>query len=254
MSAWKFNTAIPHALEITLSLLTVTIQDEELSAPSSSTSNNASTSFGTKSSLALRQAYALAIVRLVNSLVDPLQQGIYARPIAAIAAQIGLPAWFVELRHQATHEDLPSLLVLQEAARERYKSLVKATSKDITLQKKRSVDFDKVFRGLERWIGEAKIASWGAMNLSVVDDDEHDWKEGWALDRLCEALLGRGGLVPVSKKKRSQPSSKVAPPPNAATWSDFLTKVTTTHPSLPARLVSNLISIFSLPPESGSSS
>lgn len=158
---------------------------------------------------------------------------------------------------------------------QRYKSLVKATSKDITLQKKRTTDFDKVFRDLERWVGEAKIASWGAMNLSVVDDDEEDeWKEGWALDRLCEALLGRGGLVPVSKKcvpaflyffnrvgtkfplcrKRSQPASKVSPPPNAATWSNFLTKVTTTHPSLPAHLMSNLTSIFSLPLESGSSS
>ncbi|KAG9041227.1 rRNA-processing protein las1 [Tulasnella sp. UAMH 9824] len=293
LAAWKFNTAIPHALEITLSLLTVILEDEEITANSepspSSSSKTTSTAFGSKSSLALRQAYALAIVRLVNSLVDPLQQGVYARPIAAIAAQIGLPAWFVELRHQATHEDLPSLLVLQEAAREaltwllhnyfmptlspalsssqstiqlspvepilqRYKSLTKATSKDITLQKKRTAEFDKVFRDLERWIGEAKIASWGAMNLSVVDDDEDDWKEGWALDRLCEALLGRGGLVPVSKKKRSQPSSKVAQPPNAATWSDFLTKVTTTHPSLPSRLISNLVSIFSLPPESGSSS
>lgn len=77
---------------------------------------------------------------------------------------------------------------------------MKATSKDVTLQKKRAADFDKVFRDLERWVGEAKIASWGAMNLSVVDDDEDEWKEGWALDRLCEALLGRGGLVPVSKK------------------------------------------------------
>lgn len=291
LAAWKFNTAIPHALEITLSLLTVILEDEEIAANSdpSSSSSTTLTAFGSKSSLALRQAYALAIVRLVNSLVDPLQQGVYARPIAAIAAQIGLPAWFVELRHQATHEDLPSLFVLQEAAREaltwllhnyfiptispalassqttiqlspvepilqRYKSLVKATSKDVTLQRKKAADFDKVFRDLERWIGEAKIASWGAMNLSVVDDDEDDWKEGWALDRLCEALLGRGGLVPVSKKKRSQPSSKVTPPPNAATWSDFLTKVTMTHPTLPSRLVSNLISIFSLPPESGSSS
>ncbi|KAG8942603.1 rRNA-processing protein las1 [Tulasnella sp. 424] len=293
LAAWKFNTAIPHALEITLSLLTVILEDEELasnSEPSSSSSlpNTISTAFGQKSSLALRQSYALAIVRLVNSLVDPLQQGVYARPIAAIAAQIGLPAWFVELRHQATHEDLPSLLVLREAAREaltwllhnyfiptispslpssssiqlspaepilqRYKSLVKATSKDVTLQKKRTTDFDKVFRDLERWIGEAKIASWGAMNLSAVDDEEDEWKEGWALDRLCEALLGRGGLVPVSKKKRPQPASKVSLPPNAATWSNFLTKVTTTHPSLPSRLMSNLTSIFSLPPESGSSS
>ncbi|KAG8939189.1 rRNA-processing protein las1, partial [Tulasnella sp. 408] len=122
LAAWKFNTAIPHALEITLSLLTVILEDEEIAAnsdPSSSSSSKTTfTAFGSRSSLALRQAYALAIVRLVNSLVDPLQQGVFARPIAAIAAQIGLPAWFVELRHQATHEDLPSLLVLQEAARE----------------------------------------------------------------------------------------------------------------------------------------
>jgi hypothetical protein len=65
--------------------------------------------------LIIRQSYAMAIVRLVNGLVDPLQQGIYARPISAIAAQIGLPIWLVELRHSATHEDLPSVEVLREA-------------------------------------------------------------------------------------------------------------------------------------------
>lgn len=68
------------------------------------------------SPLVLRQSYALAIVRLVNGLVDPLQQGVYARPISSIAAQIGLPSWLVELRHAATHEDLPSLNLLREAA------------------------------------------------------------------------------------------------------------------------------------------
>lgn len=71
---------------------------------------------GTSSSIVLRQAYALAIIRLVNGLVDPLQQGIYARPISSIAAQIGLPSWLVEVRHAATHEDLPSLDLLREAA------------------------------------------------------------------------------------------------------------------------------------------
>jgi ribosomal biogenesis protein LAS1 len=52
----------------------------------------------------------------VNGLVDPAQQGPFARSIAAIAAQIGLPLWFVELRHASTHEDLPSLQVLRDAA------------------------------------------------------------------------------------------------------------------------------------------
>ena len=66
--------------------------------------------------IVLRQTYALAIIRLINGLVDPLQQGVYARPISSIAAQIGLPSWLVELRHAATHEDLPSLRLLREAA------------------------------------------------------------------------------------------------------------------------------------------
>lgn len=55
---------------------------------------------------------------MVNGLADPLQSGAYARSIAAIAAQLGLPSWLVELRHAATHEDLPSLELLREACRE----------------------------------------------------------------------------------------------------------------------------------------
>lgn len=72
--------------------------------------------FESSTALIVRQTYALAIIRLVNGLVDPLQQGIYARPISSIAAQIGLPTWLVDIRHAATHEDLPSLEVLREAA------------------------------------------------------------------------------------------------------------------------------------------
>jgi len=55
---------------------------------------------------------------MVNGLVDPLQVGAFARSIASIAVQLGLPSWLVELRHAATHEDLPSLELLREAARE----------------------------------------------------------------------------------------------------------------------------------------
>lgn len=70
------------------------------------------------SNLVIRQSYATAIIRLVNGLVDPLQLGAYARSIASIAQQLNLPPWLVELRHAATHEELPSLDVLREAARQ----------------------------------------------------------------------------------------------------------------------------------------
>lgn len=79
--------------------------------------------------LSLRQSYATAIIRLVNGLVDPLQVGTFARPIASIAQQLGLPSWFVELRHAATHEDLPSIDLLREAARQVRKSPPSKTSK-----------------------------------------------------------------------------------------------------------------------------
>jgi ribosomal biogenesis protein LAS1 len=57
--------------------------------------------------------YAMAIVRFINGMADPLQTGPYARPISMIAQRLGIPAEIVQLRHQATHEDLPSLNVLR---------------------------------------------------------------------------------------------------------------------------------------------
>lgn len=109
LSAWKAITQLSHALESTLGLLYVTLQDGLASQPPSSTP---------LSGYNLRQCYSTAIIRLVNGLVDPLQSGVYARSIASIAAQLGLPAWLVEVRHAATHEELPSLEVLREAAHE----------------------------------------------------------------------------------------------------------------------------------------
>lgn len=105
LSAWRAIAPLPHALESTLALLAVIQQDN---APSILSSNH----------LSLRHSYAAAIIRFVNGLVDPLQLGAYARSIASIAAQLGLPPWLVELRHAATHEDLPSLQLLREAARQ----------------------------------------------------------------------------------------------------------------------------------------
>lgn len=54
--------------------------------------------------------------RFVTGLVDSEQDAKYKVPMYAKAKQIGLPASFVELRHEATHGDLPSLVVLRRAA------------------------------------------------------------------------------------------------------------------------------------------
>ncbi|KAH8992057.1 Las1-domain-containing protein [Lactarius akahatsu] len=244
LSAWKFMMPLPHALESLLSIL-VTIRQE-------STYNA-----GVSSSLSLRQSYATAIIRLVNGLVDPLQLGTYARSISSIAAQIGLPAWLVELRHAATHEDLPSLELLRDGVKEcltwllhnyfrptldptlahaapqirhslrpaepllrRYKGLLKSLARDDDAARRHNADVRAVLRELERWLAEARIA--GA-NAHADADDGDEPREAWALDRLCEALLARGALVPLSRKKRAPPEGSRYPPPALlAIWTPLL--------------------------------
>lgn len=62
-----------------------------------------------------RLACSMAIVRFVNGILDPAQQSHFVVPLYTLAKQVGLPAMFVDLRHAATHEQLPLLCVLKDA-------------------------------------------------------------------------------------------------------------------------------------------
>ncbi|KAI0271574.1 Las1-like-domain-containing protein [Gloeopeniophorella convolvens] len=276
LAAWKFMTPLPHALESLLSILVAVHQD-------------AVAELGSSSSLSLRQSYATAVIRLVNGLVDPLQAGTYARSILSIAAQIGLPAWLVELRHAATHEDLPSLKLLRDASKEslnwllhnyflltlnptleppparpplrplepllkQYKSLLKLVSRDASLRARHAPDIDKVLRDVERWLAEARIAAdasarefaWQAgergTSTGADDEDEDDPREAWALERLCEALLVRGALVPVSRKKRAAPKGMHHPPPALLViWAPLLESLSAAHARFQSALTAHIV-------------
>ncbi|KAL3883440.1 hypothetical protein ACJMK2_029703 [Sinanodonta woodiana] len=67
--------------------------------------------------LRIRKDYSLAIIRFVNHLTEKNQTKQYAQPIHILAAEIGVPEWIVELRHDATHGALPSMPVLRAGAR-----------------------------------------------------------------------------------------------------------------------------------------
>lgn len=66
--------------------------------------------------LSTRLAYSMALVKFVNALLDPSQKSQFAIPLHLLATNIKLPSFFVELRHAATHESLPSLELLRETA------------------------------------------------------------------------------------------------------------------------------------------
>ena len=86
-----------------------------------------------------------------------------------------------------------------------YKTIMKATTRDATLEVQYRVQSTKILRDVERWVSEAKVASastTGGVGWEDAPDDgdEEDASETWALDRLSEVLLEKGMLVPLSKK------------------------------------------------------
>ena len=60
---------------------------------------------------------------------------------------------------------------------------------------------------MERWVAEAVVAAdvaSGQFDWNRGDEEggqgEDDGKERWALNKICDALMEKGVLVPLSKK------------------------------------------------------
>ena len=97
MTAWRARGRVPHSVDTTAALA------DALHSARGGTEQE-------------RMVLAMALLRLVNGLVDT-KQAARARSVAGIARSIGLPAWLVDLRHESTHQTMPSLPALRFAAR-----------------------------------------------------------------------------------------------------------------------------------------
>ncbi|EGV64689.1 Las1-domain-containing protein [Yamadazyma tenuis ATCC 10573] len=102
---------IPHAIESTSLLTSLCLSDPEMSSKSSPQV------VIQKDSYLLQLSYSMALTRFVNGLLDPLQQSNFAIPLHQLAKSLQMPSYFVELRHTATHEKLPSLALLRTTAK-----------------------------------------------------------------------------------------------------------------------------------------
>jgi ribosomal biogenesis protein LAS1 len=100
VKAYHIRGSVPHSVDST-SLLTAAILND---IPSNDIDS-------------IRLTYSMAIIRFVNGLLDPYQRAQHAIPLQVLARSLELPSFLVELRHAATHEGLPSLDLLRNAAR-----------------------------------------------------------------------------------------------------------------------------------------
>ncbi|KAI5790159.1 Las1-like-domain-containing protein [Geopyxis carbonaria] len=94
--AWAVRGALPHSIEATALLTEATLHDVP------GISDNV-----------LRLAYSSAVCRFVNGLLDPLQDKKFAQSMFQLAREQELPAMFIDVRHDATHGNLPSLRLLR---------------------------------------------------------------------------------------------------------------------------------------------
>ena len=230
----------------------------------------------------------MAVVRFVNGMVDPLQtgklaaqyraragiltarEGPYARPIAHIAASLGIPPSLISLRHRATHEDLPPLHTLQQAVRMAiqyihdysFLPLVAEPSQEASSSRLNggSRGGDQAIKLVKRW----KKAMKSRLRDKEVDEETPSGREIRAIKRdiesvdtrgVVEALVGEGGLVPLTPSKR--PSSSERSPGTAAIqiWTPLLLHLAESHPDmldlLSLRILDQLITTAPRPPGNG---
>ncbi|KAJ5152263.1 hypothetical protein N7492_010558 [Penicillium capsulatum] len=99
VEAWKLRGNVPHHVEATALLTDAILHDDALH----------------NSIFSIRATYSAAFCRFVTGLVDSKIHG-QRKTMFQRAMDLGLPASFVELRHEATHREPPSLVVLRKAA------------------------------------------------------------------------------------------------------------------------------------------
>jgi ribosomal biogenesis protein LAS1 len=167
-----------------------------------------------------RLSCAMAIVRFINGMVDPLQTGMctrelyeihadwtgpYARPISHIAASLKIPQSLISLRHRATHEDLPPLPLLKQAVH----SAIEYINQYSFLPSLASTSSDPIPRSLRaenlvgRWKKLIKARSRGEIGGPESEREEKSLIreiDGEDMGEMAEALAAVGGLIPLAKR------------------------------------------------------
>ncbi|RPB23768.1 Las1-domain-containing protein [Terfezia boudieri ATCC MYA-4762] len=240
--AWSVRGKLPHSIEAT-AMLTEAIMHDRPGA----------------SQLNLQLSYSTAICRFVNGLLDPAQQSHFAISMHTLARNLNLPASFVEIRHAATHENLPSLAVLRTAASRalgwlwsNYWVWVGATPidevnpevepQDVNLSRARLLL--KQWRKLRRQnptreIKEGENVPESREALAIIRDCVGICGTTEGLDGVVDAFLEEKALIPSGKKKSSALMKGAF-----LLWLPLLEPLDVSAPNFAEQLISSMLEIL----------
>ncbi|PVH89722.1 Las1-domain-containing protein [Cadophora sp. DSE1049] len=188
VSVWMQRGNCPHLVESTAILTAAVLNDVR-----------------DNTTYCVRAAYAAAFCRFVTGLLDSHQTKNRKLSMYSIAKTIGLPATYVELRHQATHEELPSLSELRTATQKALHWIwdyywVKLPPAPPTKQEECDAFVRRVFesRGTEgyseleedigRWDEEVLVEAFWKVDEADLDREATTWVAG-----MLRKITERGG-------------------------------------------------------------
>ncbi|GAA5807916.1 hypothetical protein MFLAVUS_001296 [Mucor flavus] len=238
VQTWINRGEIPSSVEMTAAFIEIIICDER----------NTTMSHKEK-----RLMYGMAIIRFVNGLVDREQKGKFAKSINALARSMGLPSWFVDLRHASTHERLPSLTVLRAGAlqavgwlHDNYwvHNLKNPDQKSLSKQNPEiKIKLNQYKECRKTFIKEKYSGSQNDPNpyvaciqtlIEIIDEDVIQ-------SDIIPLLLDVGGLVPTGKKKRASAEEMVISKGLIELWTPLIQGLDVGFPTFGNMLVSAMI-------------
>ncbi|KAK1925784.1 Las1-like-domain-containing protein [Papiliotrema laurentii] len=203
-----------------------------------------------------RMTCAMAIVRFVNGMVDPLQVGAYARPISHLAATIGIPPILIAIRHRATHDDLPPLPLLLSSVNmavdylHHYAFLpLLASSSDMAANGIVGPSTRRSEGLIRRW----KKAMKTRVRDKVAGEENETGREIRKVKRDIEvvdpedviaALCTVDGLIPLARRKRPGVKTTTPPVTSLQVWTPLLEHLATEHPAFPSLLAEHIMRLL----------
>ena len=103
VEAWRARGSVPGVVDAAARLRELALDDKVIAA-------------ARESDLAIRLAYSMAIVQLVNGVTGRIQKSKEKKSVSDLSREVSLPQLLVDLRHDATHKTLPSMQRLRAAS------------------------------------------------------------------------------------------------------------------------------------------
>uniref|UniRef100_A0AAY4EIQ3 Ribosomal biogenesis protein LAS1L n=1 Tax=Denticeps clupeoides TaxID=299321 RepID=A0AAY4EIQ3_9TELE len=195
ISAWKvrFGHGTPVAVESTADLVRCQVLDRS----------------GRLESDELVLLYGMALVRFVNLITERKQKGV-ARPLRRLASNLKIPEWIVNLRHELTHQRLPTLKSCREGCRfvldwllQEYwsRQLGSRLADDWDSQSEEEVDDEEwARRGEEELLARQKEIESHKKARELLVSYEREQRQVRLLEVLAEMLVQDGFLIPTQEQ------------------------------------------------------